>query len=89
MSNLPRTGMFYIPTLTTIKKGTNAQDFTLVVKVAPYGTPPPVFTADDAIKAIESVPVTAASAEVVTPPANEASPETPANPVAETEKVGE
>ncbi len=94
MSNLPRTGMFHIPTLTAIKKGTNAQDFTLVVKVAPYGTPPPLFTEDDAIRAIGTVPETpsaTASAEEVTTtaPANETIPEAPATPVAETEKVGE
>ena len=94
MSNLPRTGMFTIPVLTGIRKGSNAQDFTLVVTLAPYGAKPPEFTAADAAVAVQNAPVTSddmgnanASAEGV-PTTNSNPPsEVPAAP-AETEKVG-
>lgn len=56
MSRLPRTGTFKIPVLTSIKRGTNAQDFELQLTVAPPGSEPVILDIDDAVDTVRTAP---------------------------------
>ncbi len=63
MSNLPKTGMFNIPTLSSIKKDGNGQIFSLHVSFAPPGTPPQTISESDAHNIVQGKLNEAASAE--------------------------
>ena len=63
MSNLPKTGMFNAPILSSIKKEGNGQVFALKVEFAPPGTAPQTISVEDAEQAVSSAVAEAASAE--------------------------
>ncbi len=63
MSNLPKTGMFNIPVLASIKKEGNGQSFALTVDFAPPGTEPQTISEDVAHEIVMQKQAEAASAE--------------------------
>ena len=76
MSNLPKTGMFNVPVLSTIKKEGNGQVFALRAEFAPPGTAPQTISVEDAEQAVISAVAEAASAEAASASSETTSPQT-------------